>query len=91
LSFPRVRPVGDAALTVELGDALSPATNARVLSLDRDLALAPFEGFREAVPSHRALLVLFDPRAARFGAWRAPSSAAPRAVGPCPPPAGFTR
>jgi len=68
LSFPRVLPVGDAALTVELGDTLSPATNARVLSLDRDLALAPFEGFREAVPSHRSLLVLFDPAAARFGA-----------------------
>jgi len=68
LSFPRVWPVGDAALTVELGDALSPATNARVLSLDRDLAKAPFEGFREAVPSHRSLLVLFDPAAARFGA-----------------------
>jgi len=68
LSFPRVLPVGDAALTVELGDALSSATNARVLSLDRDLALAPFEGFREAVPSHRSLLVLFDPTAARFDA-----------------------
>ena len=46
MSFPRVLPVGDAALSVELGDALSPATNARVLSLDRELALAPFEGFR---------------------------------------------
>jgi antagonist of KipI len=68
LSFPRVLPVGDAALTVELGDGLSPATNARVLALDRDLAKAPFEGFREAVPSHRSLLVLFDPGATRFGA-----------------------
>ena len=68
MSFPRVLPVGDAALTVELGDALSPATSARVLALDRDLARAPFEGFREAVPSHRSLLVLFDPATVRFGA-----------------------
>jgi len=68
LSFPRVLPVGDAAVTVELGDVLSPATSARVLSLDRDLARAPFEGFREAVPGHRSLLVLFDPAAARWGA-----------------------
>ena len=68
MSFPRALPVGDAALTVELGDALSPATNARVLALDRDLAQAPFEGFREAVPSHRSLLVLFDPAAIRFAA-----------------------
>jgi antagonist of KipI len=67
LSFPRVLPVGDAALTVELGDALSAATSARVLALDRDLAATPFEGFREAVPTHRSLLVLFDPAAARFG------------------------
>jgi antagonist of KipI len=68
LSFPRVLPVGDAALSVELGSLISPATNARVLSLDRDLASAPFEGFREAVPGHRSLLVLFDPAAVRFSA-----------------------
>jgi KipI family sensor histidine kinase inhibitor len=67
LSFPRARPVGDAALTVELGDTLSPSTSAHVLALDRDLALSPFEGFREAVPGLRSLLVLFDPRVARFG------------------------
>ena len=68
MSFPRVLPVGEAALTVELGGALDSATNARVLSLERDLALDPFEGFCEAVPSHRSLLVLFDPAAVRFGA-----------------------
>jgi KipI family sensor histidine kinase inhibitor len=65
VSLPRVLPVGDAACTVELGDALDPATNARVRALDRDLALLPFDGFREAVPAHRSLLVLFDPAAAR--------------------------
>jgi KipI family sensor histidine kinase inhibitor len=68
LSFPRVLSVGDAAMTVEVGDRLDPATNARVLSLDRDLATSPFEGFREAVPTHRSLLVLFDPAAVRFAA-----------------------
>jgi KipI family sensor histidine kinase inhibitor len=68
LSYPRVLPAGDGAVTVEMGDRLSPSTNARVLSLDADLAAAPFEGFREAVPAHRSLLVLFDPAAARFGA-----------------------
>jgi KipI family sensor histidine kinase inhibitor len=68
LSFPRVLPVGDAAVTVEVGDRLDPATNARVLSLDRDLATSPFGGFREAVPTHRSLLVLFDPAAVRFPA-----------------------
>jgi KipI family sensor histidine kinase inhibitor len=68
LTFPRALPVGDAALTLELGDALDAATNARVLSLDRDLARSPFDGFREAVPTHRSLLVLYDPTATRFSA-----------------------
>ena len=65
---PRVLPVGDGAATVELGDRLDPATNARVLALDRDLAAKPFEGFLEAVPTHRSLLVLFDAAVVRFGA-----------------------
>jgi KipI family sensor histidine kinase inhibitor len=86
LSRPRVLPVGDAALTVEMGDELSPATSARVLSLDRDLASAPFEGFREAVPSHRALLVLFDPAAARFGALASRVAARAAQAGTAPPP-----
>jgi KipI family sensor histidine kinase inhibitor len=68
LTFPRVLPVGDAAVTVELGDRLDPATNARVRALDRDLVRAPFDGFREAVPSLRSLLVVYDPSAVRFGA-----------------------
>jgi KipI family sensor histidine kinase inhibitor len=55
-------------LTVELGDVLLPATNARVRALDRDLARAPFDGFREAVPTHRSLLVLYDPLAVGYGA-----------------------
>ena len=66
MSFPRVLPVGDAALTVELGDRLDPETNARVQTLDRDLAATPFDGFRESVPTHRSLLVLFDPTVVRF-------------------------
>jgi KipI family sensor histidine kinase inhibitor len=60
-------PVGDAAVTVELGDALDTTTNARVRALDHDLGRAPFDGFREAVPALRSLLVLFDPSAVRFG------------------------
>jgi KipI family sensor histidine kinase inhibitor len=61
LSFPRVLPLGDAAVTLELGDSLDPATNARVRDVDRDLARAPFDGFRESVPTHRSLLVIHEP------------------------------
>ena len=50
LSFPRVLPLGDAAVTLELGDSLDEATNERVRAVDADLARAPFDGFRESVP-----------------------------------------
>jgi KipI family sensor histidine kinase inhibitor len=66
LTFPRALPVGDAALSLELGDALDAATSARVRALDLALAKEPFDGFRESVPTHRSLLVLFDPEVARF-------------------------
>ena len=66
MTFPRALPVGDAAVALEFGDALDAVTNARVRCLDRDLARRPFEGFREAVPTHRSLLVLYDPALTRF-------------------------
>ncbi|HSD28437.1 MAG TPA: 5-oxoprolinase subunit PxpB, partial [Vicinamibacteria bacterium] len=51
---------------------------------DQDLAARPFAGFREAVPTHRSLLVLFDAAVARF------SSVArillSLAASPAPPP-----
>ena len=76
MSSPRVLPVGDAAVTVELGTGLDPATNAACEPSTGPSPRAPFEGFREAVPTHRSLLVLFEPAAARYGRGRAP---APRA------------
>ena len=62
----RLLPVGDTALSVEFGDAIDPALNARVRGLDRALRDRPFPGFREAAPTYRSLLVLYDPRVARF-------------------------
>jgi KipI family sensor histidine kinase inhibitor len=55
---------GESALVVELGDAIDPALNVRVLALDRALLESPFEGYIEAVPSYRSLLVFFDPERA---------------------------
>src|SRR3972149_3465083 len=55
---------GESALVVELGDAIAPELNARVLALDRALLEAPFDGYLEAVPSYRSLLVFFDPERA---------------------------
>jgi KipI family sensor histidine kinase inhibitor len=68
---PRILPVGDAAATVELGDAIDPVVNARVRSLDQALGGRPFAGFQESVPTYRSLLVRFDPAQADLAAVRA--------------------
>jgi KipI family sensor histidine kinase inhibitor len=65
-AFPRVLPLGDSALTFEFGDRLDRVLNARVRALDRALAERPFPGLRESVPTHRSLLVLYDPHRTGF-------------------------
>jgi KipI family sensor histidine kinase inhibitor len=59
--YPRVRPLGEAAVTLELGDTVDPALNARVRGIDISLGQSPFPGFRESVPTLRSLLVVYDP------------------------------
>lgn len=59
--FPRFLPVGDAALTVEFGNAISAELNERVISLDIALATAELAGIIETVPSYRSLLICYDP------------------------------
>lgn len=63
----RILPVGDAALSVEFGRDLDPELAARVRALDAFLAAAPVDGVRETVPTCRALLVVYEPRAVGFG------------------------
>jgi KipI family sensor histidine kinase inhibitor len=58
---PRFAPVGDAALTVEFGNAVEPDLNAQVIALDTALAAAELDGIVETVPSYRSLLVCYEP------------------------------
>lgn len=58
---PRYLDCGEAALSVEFGDAVDPAINARALALDAALCAAPPPGLRETTPSYRALLVQYEP------------------------------
>ncbi len=62
MRFPRLLPVGDAALTVEFGDRIDPEIHRRVLALAHALEREPFPGLRETVPTYRSLLVYYDPR-----------------------------
>lgn len=58
---PRYLPSGEAALTVEFGQAIDPELNAQVLALDAALTAAAIPGIIETVPTYRSLLIHFDP------------------------------
>jgi len=68
-TYPRLLALGEGAWTVEFGNAIDPALNARVLQLDATLAAARAAGHpalatvRDVVPSYRSLSVHFDPLA----------------------------
>jgi KipI family sensor histidine kinase inhibitor len=63
IEAPRVHAVGEAAFTVEFGQAVSKTLNRRVHALDAALQADPPPGLRETVPTYRSLLVLYDPLA----------------------------
>jgi inhibitor of KinA len=69
--YPRILPVGEAAFTVEFGDAVDETLNRRVHALDAALRARPVPGLVETVPTYRSLLVMVDPQAGRAGAVRA--------------------
>lgn len=64
----RILPLGDAAWTVEFGNAVAPALHARVMGYARRLAGAraagELPGVVEWVPTFRSVTVHFDPLAA---------------------------
>jgi KipI family sensor histidine kinase inhibitor len=59
--YPRFLPVGDTALSVEFGDAITPELNQQVVALDLALAAAELDGIIETAPSYRSLLVCYEP------------------------------
>lgn len=58
---PRIVPVGDTAILVELGETIDPGINAAVLALDRRIRAMAIDGVIELVPTYRSLLVHYDP------------------------------
>lgn len=59
--LPRLLELGDAALTLELGDRIDPALNARVMAARDALAADTLPGITDLVPTYRSLTVHFDP------------------------------
>lgn len=56
-----VRPSGEAAVVLELGDRIDPDLHDRVLALDEVLTASPPPGVVEVVPTYRSLLLRIDP------------------------------
>jgi len=59
--YPRFLPVGDRALSVELGDSISEVTNRRVHNLSREILRLVAPGVLDVVPTYRSLMVYYDP------------------------------
>ncbi len=57
----RIFSLGDAALTVEFGNAISPLLNSRAIALAEHFMRHPFPGFVEAVPAYTSTTLFYDP------------------------------
>lgn len=56
-----LKPLGDSALLITLGDEMAPRLNQRVHALASLIDSAPLAGIRETVPAYASLLVHYDP------------------------------
>ncbi|MDR1731597.1 MAG: 5-oxoprolinase subunit PxpB [Synergistaceae bacterium] len=61
-------PVGDTAVSVQVGDEISLAVSRRVYALKQCLEDNPVEGIAETVPTYRALMINYRPDVIRYGA-----------------------
>ncbi|MGI4762257.1 MAG: 5-oxoprolinase subunit PxpB [Janthinobacterium lividum] len=57
----RLYPLGDAAVVLEFGQAIAPATHRLIQAFARVLARHPPPGLREVVPAFTTLTVYYDP------------------------------
>jgi len=58
---PRILALGDGALTLEFGNKIDPALNARVMAAHDVLSALNLDGISDLVPTYRSLTVYFDP------------------------------
>ena len=60
-SKPKIVPLGDSVLSVQLGDEIEPITNRRVHALAAVIDQSPLEGVIENVPAYTTLVIHYDP------------------------------
>lgn len=56
----RIFPISESALTIELGNEISPELNARVIAIARHFEDHPFPGLIEAVPAYASVSLFYD-------------------------------
>lgn len=61
----KIFPLGDDALTVELGDEISETLNLRAIGLESFFERNRFPGLIETVPAYASLTIFYDPRRVR--------------------------
>lgn len=59
-------PLGDNALVVEFGNAISFEVNSKVIALGEAISRAKIHGVEELVPTYRSLLIRYDPSAITY-------------------------
>lgn len=62
----QIRPLGDSAIVIQLGEGICPTTNEKVKSLANLIEKKPFVGLTEVVPSYNSLTVYYNPVAVYF-------------------------
>ncbi|MGD9628348.1 MAG: 5-oxoprolinase subunit PxpB [Pyrinomonadaceae bacterium] len=71
----RIFPLGESALTIELGNEISIELNKRAIELCAHISAQAFPGMIEAVPAYSSVAVFFDPLAVGQAFARSPHSA----------------
>lgn len=66
MAEPRIQPLGDTALRVQLGEGINPELNRRVRAACAALERAALPGVVEWVPSYTAVTLYYQPHVVRF-------------------------
>lgn len=61
ITYPRILPTGDRALTVEFGNEIDERINARLMDFIRVLSNEKIKGIDEFIPSFRSILIHYNP------------------------------
>ena len=62
MNRPRFVWLGDSCVSIQFGDTIDPAVNARCVAAAASIETRVLRGIRDVVPSYAAVTIHFDPR-----------------------------